>query len=141
MIGRLGNLFCKGRLKEMRLFSLKIMLWGDLIVAFQSLEAGVYEKSEGFFTRACSDRTRGNHFKLKECRFRLYITKKFYIMRVVRHWIKFPREAVDATSLQLLKARLVGTLSKLVCLKVSLLKGWNNMIVMVPSKQNHSTIL
>ena len=35
-------------------------------------------------------------------------------MRVVRHWNRLPREAVDAPSLEMSKARLDGTLSNLV---------------------------
>ncbi|KFW01831.1 hypothetical protein N326_11629, partial [Eurypyga helias] len=55
-----------------------------------------------------------NGFKLKLSRFRLDINKKFFIMRVVRHWNRLPREAVDAPSLEVFKARLDEALSNLV---------------------------
>ncbi|KFP13173.1 hypothetical protein Z169_03845, partial [Egretta garzetta] len=55
-----------------------------------------------------------NSFKLKEGRFRLDIRKKFFTMRMVRHWNRLPREAVDAPSLEAFKARLGGALSNLV---------------------------
>jgi len=45
---------------------------------------------------------------LKEGRFRLAIRKKFFTLRVVRHWNRLPREVMDAPSLQLFKARLDG---------------------------------
>ena len=57
--------------------------------------------------------------KLKECRFVLDIRKKFFTVRVVRHWNRLPREAVDAPSLEVFKARLDGALSNLVWWKVS----------------------
>jgi len=61
-----------------------------------------------------SDRTRGNSCKVKEGRFRLDIRKKFFTMRVVKHWHRLPREAVAAPSLAVFKARLDGALSSLV---------------------------
>ena len=70
--------------------------------------------TEKLFTSVCSDRTRGNGCKLKEGRFRLDIKKKFFTMRVVKHWNRLPREAVDVPSLEVFKAGLDGALSNLV---------------------------
>ncbi|KFZ48637.1 hypothetical protein N321_02507, partial [Antrostomus carolinensis] len=55
-----------------------------------------------------------NGFKLKEGRFRLDIRKKFFTVRVVRHWNRLPKEAVDAPSLEVFQARLDEALSSLV---------------------------
>jgi len=71
-------------------------------------------KTSWRFTRACSDRTRGNSFKLKEGSFRLDKRKKHFTVRVVRHCKRLPREAVDAHSLEVFQARLDGALSNLV---------------------------
>ena len=65
-------------------------------------------------TRACSDRTSGNGFRLNEGRFTLDIRKKFFAMRVVKHWNRSPREAVAAPSMAEFKARLDEALSNLV---------------------------
>jgi len=72
-------------------------------------------------TRAWSDRTRGNGFKLKEGRFRLDIRNKFFTMRVVKPWHTLPRVVADAPSLVTFQARLDGALSNLIQLKMSLL--------------------
>ncbi|KFV44918.1 hypothetical protein N341_04637, partial [Tyto alba] len=55
-----------------------------------------------------------NGFKLKEGRFRLDIKKKFFTVKVVRHWNRLPKEAVVAPSLEVFKARLDGALSNLI---------------------------
>ena len=57
---------------------------------------------------------KSNGFKLKEGIFRLDLRKKFFTVRVVRHWNRLPREAVAAPSLAVIKARLDGALSNLV---------------------------
>ncbi|KFR08442.1 hypothetical protein N306_09167, partial [Opisthocomus hoazin] len=55
-----------------------------------------------------------NGSKLKEGRFRLDIRKKFFTMRVVKHWNRLPGEAVAAPSMAVFKPRLDGALSNLV---------------------------
>ena len=44
----------------------------------------------GLFMRACSNRMRGNGFKLEEVRFRQDIRKKFFTVLVVRHRTGWP---------------------------------------------------
>ena len=80
----------------------------DLTVAFQCLKRPYRKAGEGLLIRACSERTRGNGFKLKEGKFRLDIRRKFFTMKVVRHWNRAFREGVDTSSLEAFKARWMG---------------------------------
>ncbi|KFV51967.1 hypothetical protein N341_03785, partial [Tyto alba] len=116
MIRDLEYLPYDDRLRELGLFSLeKRRLQGHLVVAFQYLKGAYRKAGEVLFTRACSDRTRGNGFKLKEGRFRLDVRKKFFMVRVMRHWHRFPREVVAGPPpARVLKARLDASLSNLV---------------------------
>jgi len=85
MIRGLEHLSCEDKLRELVLFSLeKRRLWGELTAAFLNLKRACKKAGEGHFVRECSDRTRGNGFKLNEGEFRLDIRQKFFTMRVVR---------------------------------------------------------
>jgi len=64
---------------------------------------------------------RDNSFKVKEGRLRLDTRKKFFRVRVVRHWQRLPRGMIDVPSLETFRARLDGALSNLIQLKLSLL--------------------
>ncbi|KFQ72207.1 hypothetical protein N335_13698, partial [Phaethon lepturus] len=50
---------------------------------------------------------------LKEGKFTLDIRKKFFTIGVMRQWNRLSREVVDASSLEVFKARLDGALSNL----------------------------
>ena len=103
MIRGLKHLSYKDRLKELGLFSLERR---KLNAAFQYLKGAYQQEDEQLFKQV--DRTRGNTFKLKKWRFRLYVWKKFFFRRVVRYCNMLPREVVDAPSLKAFKARLNG---------------------------------
>ena len=86
----------------------------DLIVAFQYLKRTWRKTGEGPFVRSCNYRIKGNGFKLEEGRFKLDIRKKFFTVRVVRHWNKLLSESVDALTLEAFKPRLHEALRNLV---------------------------
>ncbi|KAK4829153.1 LOW QUALITY PROTEIN: hypothetical protein QYF61_002368, partial [Mycteria americana] len=102
MVRGLEHLSYEERLRELCSLE-KRRLQGDLIAAFQYIKGAYKKGGETLFTRASSDRTRGNSSKLKEGRFRLdirNISLYTFTMRVVRYWNRFPREVVDAPSLE-----------------------------------------
>jgi len=85
-------------LRELGLFSLqKIRLWGDLILAFQYLKGAHKKDRDKLFSWAYCNKTRGSGVKVKEDRFRLIIRKKSFTMRVMKHWNRLRREAVECS--------------------------------------------
>jgi len=86
----------------------------DLTAAFQCLKGAYRKDGDNLFSKACSDRTRSNDFKLREGRFSLDIRKKFSTIRVMKHWHRLPTEVLEAPSLETFQARLEGALSNLV---------------------------
>ena len=115
MIRGLEHVSYEERLRELGLFSLeRRRLRGDLIVAFQYLKGAYKQEWKRLFRWTDGDRTRGNSFKLRQGRFMLDIRRKFFTQRVVTHWNRLPKEAVDAPSLEAFKARLDVALGSLV---------------------------
>ena len=66
----------------------------------QYLKGNWRKKGNRFFSRVCRGRTRISGFKLKRGRFRLDIRKKFFIVRMMRHWHRLPRGVVSVPSLE-----------------------------------------
>ena len=109
MMRGLEPLCWEERLGELGLGSLgRRRLRGDLRAAARAWRGLTRKMGTDSSSRACSDRARGNGFKLREGRFRVDIRKKFFTIRVVRPWHRLPREVVEAPSLETFQARLGG---------------------------------
>lgn len=96
------------------LFSLEEAL-GRPHCGLQVLKGAYKQESDWLCTWSDSDRTTRNGFKLEEGKFRLYVrmVETQRTQRMVRQWHSLPREVVGAPSLEVLKARLDGTLGRL----------------------------
>lgn len=57
---------------------------------------------------------RDNGFKLEQDTFRLDIRRKFFIMRIMKYWSRFPRDVVEDLSLETFRVKLDAALSNLI---------------------------
>jgi len=112
LIRGLEHLPCLDRLSVCVFSLVKRRLRGECIAAFQYLKGDYKQEGNQLFTQVYSDRTKGNGFKLKQGMLRLDI-RVSSLERAVRRWNRLPREAVDALSLEMFKARLDGALGSL----------------------------
>ncbi|TRZ15273.1 hypothetical protein HGM15179_011846 [Zosterops borbonicus] len=100
LIRGVEHLSYEDRLRTLGLFSPeKRGLCGDPIATFQSQKRVSREARDGSFIKNCSDGTGSKGYKLEEGKFRLGIRKKFFTVRIVRYWNRFPRDVVDAPNL------------------------------------------
>ena len=91
----------------------KRRLKGDLIALCSFLRKGSGEGGAELFSLGSRDRTHRNGSKLHQGRFRLDMRKHFFTERVVKHWNRLPREAVDAPSLSVFERYLDNELNNM----------------------------
>ena len=96
-------------LSNLGLFSRgKRRLRGDLIIVYKYLMGGVRQMDEAMlFSMVHSDRTRNNSLTLKQRKFQTKIMwKNFFMVRVMEHWNRLPREVVESPAMEIFKTHL-----------------------------------
>ena len=67
-----------------------------------------------FFSMVCSNSTRSNGLKLVHRKFCTNMQKNLFMVRVMEHWNRLPREVVESPSLETLKTCLDAYLYNMV---------------------------
>ena len=99
------------RLRRLGLYSLEFRrLRGDLMETYKMMRGLDRVEVERFFPLSKEVRTRGHSLKIKGGRFRTELRRNFFSQRVVNLWNSLPTEVVEATSLNMFKARMDGFL-------------------------------
>jgi len=103
------------RLSDLGLFSLgKRRLRGDLINVYKYLKEGGRQMDEArIFLVVYGNRTRSNSLKLEHRKFRTNMWKKFFMVKMMEHWNRLPKEVVESPSMETFKTHLNACLSDL----------------------------
>ena len=93
------------RLGDLGLFSLeKRRLRGELINIYKYLNCASQRDTVNLFSVICGDRTRGNGHKLEHSKFHTSMQKNFFMVKVMEHWNRLPRETVESPSMEIFKS-------------------------------------
>ena len=108
MIKLLEHLPYEERLSNLGLFSVgKRRLRLDLINVYKYLKGGGRQKDEArLFSVMNSNRMRSNGLKLEHRKFHTNMQKNFFMVRVMEHWNRLPREVVESPSMEIFKTHL-----------------------------------
>jgi len=109
MMRGLEHLSYEERLRKLGLFNLEKAERGP----YKYLNGGCQEDGDRLFSVVPSDRTRGDGHKLKHGKFQLNMRKNFFTLRVMEHWNRLRREAVEPPSLEIFMTHLDKVLCSL----------------------------
>ena len=115
MLKGLENLHSEEQLSDLGLISLgKKRLRGHLINVYQYQKGWGRQMDEArLFLMVCNDRTRSNSLKLEHTEFHTNMWKNNFLVRMMEHWNRMPRDVVEYSSAEIFKTLLVTYLCNL----------------------------
>ena len=107
LILELRVLAYEDRLSRQGLYSLEFRrIRGDLIETYKVMKRIDKIEAGKLFPLAGETRTRGHGLKIRGSRFRTELRRNFFTQNIVNLWNSLSSEAVEATSLDVFKARI-----------------------------------